>query len=500
MSKTSTQVKKSLQDEINDRLGRWAFDSVVPPAKLMSPPLEVLKSGRLVIARLLPSELLGLSCPAIVLDEMVTRTIASWIGKYQYIDIGGDENLPLESCVNKWVDEEIAFVLLESFGKNSPNPRLLGFVAAIPGRSDRNTVEVGRLLISPDNRKSGIGQALLSNVANLLTAAVKGVSVYARVPEGNHPALDMFADIRRFKKTERTTIEEGFELTTPRETLSAEVWFKWEDAPKLNRRLFGIAFRKLREERGLTQQIVAQRTGITREALNQVENDGLPSHENVPRLLDALSLSGVLTSESKMSLLFSMFGYSIPNDVIFSNSLELTGGQSEGFESRWCLSDRPVEIIDEQEFELTVSAILKGYQRFYFIPRNAIAASYGIPLCRRISESVQRQLPGSNRLGESLERLRLYIAPSGLCRLRMMVLGPELSGGKVRPPRGISIAGPNDERIGLGVAQATRIFDDLCDAIRPSFYVGDQRNSRMSLPDGFEMIPTSEFFDFPNAE
>lgn len=491
---------KTFGDLINERLRRWSFDREVQFALPHTSSLELEGVDDLVLERLeLPvSDRDNFDTshiyPRRALDEKLIAEIAAWdAGWVQKLCLKEHKDSDPREVLRRLVEEEVAFVVSEYRSKHDRVGSVIAFATAAMSPDDDSKIEIGRLLVHPERRQRGIGQTTLSNLANLISVVAKSKSIFACAHRENGEAIDMLNDMRRFVEFQGLATSNASESDRCHVPEDLHIWYRWDSAADTKTSVsFGDIYRRLRLERKLTQQIVAQRAGMTREAVNAIEHHGTVSPESARRLLDSLTLTRDLTALEKLDLVFSAIGTEVPKSIILPSPLD--GSSVSGLqESRWTLSDRPLELVDDDELEHTVEALIHGYTRYFFIPAAGVAAPYGVPLIQRIIERIRARLGHSLAAGRALNGLRLYTGPSGLCRLRMVVFGPESERGKVSSPRGISIAGPSGERIALDSSQVTRLFDDLCDSIRTSLIAKPlELNSRLILKDGFELIPLCE--------
>jgi transcriptional regulator with XRE-family HTH domain len=480
-------------DALIAKIDKWTFDSVVPTKQK---PLEYRQhssTGTLVIQHVVLEDESNSRPQSYKASAGLIDSIAGWIGHYHYLDLGGTEDIPAPEKIRGWIVGENAFVLLKYAGRNDSSPEVLAFATVAFARTASFAVEVGRLIVPTEERNIGIGQAFLSNLAQAVALSFRGAQIYARLSKRNPEALYMMYSISRFERVEFAIVDSSIlDLVKKPETVPKYVWFKWNNHGELVDTSFGSEFRKEREQRKISQQIVAQRASISREALNQIENGGNPHHDNVNRLLDALSISSPLGSKAKLNLLCSLHKVALPADLLFAEAQNGNDDIDPTSESRWIISDRPDEAIEDEEFGQCVDAILKGYSRYFFIPSGAFHSPYGNILIQRIVAALIERIGPKHINANALLNLRIYSAPSCLCRQRLVIRGIESTSGRPTRFRSMSMSGPVEQRIPIDASQSILIFNDICDAIRPSFKAGMKSRERTILLDGFIYLPLDE--------
>ncbi|TDP60647.1 GNAT family N-acetyltransferase [Roseateles toxinivorans] len=488
--------KKTFKEVIADRLGRWSFDAPSPFATGAVSEVRYRDTKTLTL-RLAATDLSTKveSNSYLVSDSDIQRFItAANALNVSFGALGFNNSLFPADQIQAWIDEEIVLILVQT-ESNKTESKPIAFIKVTQATDRPHVVEIGPVLVPDLERKRGFGQAIFNNVAQLLALSLKGCRIYARVSPSNQLAIELFDDLKRFKAiTEEECFDDVEALPEYCVTnINDFKWYIWESLGRSRGVTFGDVFKGLREVRRLTQQIVAQRAEMTREALNQIEHGVTPSPENIPRLLEALSSSLGIDTYAKTKLLYSVCGYELPPDLIFSGVLESQpSNRGIGPESRWSVSDRPLEFTSESEFASSIAAISQGFQRFFFVPRNGLLASYGGMLIRKILEETDSLGLTERQHRDLLTNVRLFVAPSTTCRMRLNVLGADYKEGILRRPRGISMIGPNDERIDLDASLTQSIFEDISDAIRPALNLPPSHNKRLDLQDGFAMIPLAE--------
>lgn len=477
------QPKRTRRDEVRSRLERWALDP------LISSPDRVSNAA-------LPSEAKLLSIDKLEGTDVakLVSSFGTWLPLERADLIGGKVDAPLSDFLMRWCKEEIAVALvLDHHGGTVIMPKgfaTLSFYENVNGNGP--TVEIGRLLVEPESRGQNIGHVLISNLASLVLSIDRKAQIVLRVVRGNKSATDLVADIANLREVPDHS-PYVVKATQGRDTKNEFRWFIWEDLKFASGESFSETLASIRRQRKLSQQLLAQRARLTREAINTLENQRSravsPSVEAVSRLISGLGGTDPLSTIDITRLLYSAVSRPLPTDIAFSENVRTEATDETFAESRWILSDRFLEATDADELRRSALALTMGYQRVYMFPSDYMnRPNVGLPLMRRIREEVKNIAGSKENVERALAKLRAFTAPPALCRLRIVVFGAVDKSGQQTAPQAVSMTTTGLMRLELSAAQGAAIVQDLIDSIGTSLLNSKPPTTKEDLQDGFAAI------------
>jgi DNA-binding XRE family transcriptional regulator/GNAT superfamily N-acetyltransferase len=380
---------------------------------------------------------------------LVKKWVTAISGDAEFV---GARTSPVKSSeVADWINNSVGAYLLYDESKKP-----VAFVNIVS--REGSEVEVGRLVVDPTKRRRGFGSTLVRNVCLALSSAYKKVITVAD-------------PITLARVVTRNTVGLAFIETLPfvRVKEEKETWYQYYLDGR-NRRMLGELMESLRKEVGMSQATLAFKCGVQRAAINMVES-GL----RIPSLELLRSICRVLAPRpedqvTRVGLLLASLGeYAEETPGSYQT---ITSAIADMEHNVWVATDTMAEMMDEKFFDYTKEALSKGFNRWFFMPRQKWEIQ-GEPIKRRLENELA--VHGRKTVEE---HFKFYEAPEWICYCRLVIRNPE-SLDQTR----VSVGGENFGRMLLTETQALALHSMLRSGIMSADALAEKGSENAA--DGF---------------
>jgi len=376
--------------------------------------------------------------------------IKSWIHDAQEFEwLGGETYSNFGQEVTSWICSQYGAFVLEKHSKNGERTPL-AFASIQEFGSADNEIEAGHLVVDRNYRNKNVGRTFIDYLAISVANSenIKDFIVNARVLKSNAAAKAMFKhSLFNLRPTPDWAPQEP-PCEWYRCTLHVSPVEVAETVAK---------FRKIRR---YDQSTLGAICGVTRETITALENGRMkPGWDVLYRLAAGLGR----TRREHHDILLAMFGEQLGNEFVDTTTIEQElGGKRKHLMHLWVIVDEPAELTDAMVLEGSVEALMKGFQRYYFLPPGKWQGPAGEGIKTRILTTVKRSISEGVGWPRSLSCLRFYEAPAALCSLRIAIHNPSQDVPRTgTKPEEVTIGGGEGRRVPLDPTRAEDLMRQL---------------------------------------
>jgi transcriptional regulator with XRE-family HTH domain/ribosomal protein S18 acetylase RimI-like enzyme len=338
-----------------------------------------------------------------------TRLIESWIvrdGSFDEWAWLGGETSDLRRELIGWIAAPHGAYMLEA--AQGPEEALFPVAFAniddfedVRASSDRLSLEIGRLVVSPVHRRSGFGSTLVRHLSRVAGEQKTVRTVTCRARKDNAAGQAMFHKLPFVPLAEPPS---------PRHDPNC-VYLRYQLTRSATRVAERVA--RLRHERKLTQAQAGFLIGVAPSMINMIETDQRSPSVDTLRAI-ALTLA---EGDERVHLALAAVGLELPHE----KALALESAREKQVETSatsqqatyWILSDELLEESDPEVFERTCNALRAGKNRWFFVPPGYWEEHGNLVVTRFRSAGVTDETLQSH--------LRFYKAPGAICALRIAI-------------------------------------------------------------------------------
>ncbi|MEN9865356.1 MAG: hypothetical protein RL748_946 [Pseudomonadota bacterium] len=399
------------------------------------------------------------------------QTVNDWHKKRAAIEPSTDEYLgyltKVENFFESATDEcrgcgrAYTVVLLSFNDKNNKwlEQELFGFCSVIIyPKSDKVEAELGRLLMSPlgilnVKKRAGIlASAILRTLAEHTMNNLNASRVYIRVVPSNIKG----SSVARWTGFSKVDASPSWAERAPKAD-----WYL--AVHSVSDKSAGKFLQDKRNKKGKSTSHM-ENAGITRSALNQYESGrSKPSWSALENIALALELS----EKELCQIMMAFAGRKLSDGVVFPEDLQVEV-ENAALEDLWIFSERFDEAQNSQTMRSTVTALVSGKKRYFFLPESEIKKASGTHMIKDIWTKIDEidDLSIADREDAKI-RVRLYVAPQALCVLGVAMFSPiEVHYGETRGVRQVSIRGNANGRIILPETVQQELYKSVLDSIQ----------------------------------
>jgi transcriptional regulator with XRE-family HTH domain/GNAT superfamily N-acetyltransferase len=347
-----------------------------------------------------------------VATEQDTEIIASWVkNECELLWLGGVVELPVKQQVKNWITTSLGGFLLECTPSGKEiglrDPVAFATVAYFGDNTNKEAVEVGRLIVDPRRRHLGFGSTLLRHLSSAVQLAQHPserapTAVHIRTFSDNNIAIAM---INGLPFDEHEAPQWASEIDVERCRWFSYRLLMWPS-------FLGEEMRSFRKKRNLSQATLAFQCGVTRATINMIESGR--RHPSLDLLQTLTRILGNRQFE-RVRLLLAAIGESPETGL---RTYEPLQQQESSINSNlWIISDQLAEAIDSRFLDASKTAIHRGFDRWYFVPAGQWSE-------KRVKFLVNLFKDSYIEDAALIRHLRFYEAPSFLCNLRIEIKNP----------------------------------------------------------------------------